>query len=90
MCLQAGTLQVVTSTTIRVSEATRARLAALADEVQRPMTSVVDEALDALERRRFFTAMNQRYRELRDDDDAWGQIEAERAAEAGSLADSTG
>jgi hypothetical protein len=51
---------------------------------------VVDEALDALERQRFFAALNQRYGELRDDDDAWGQIEAERAAEAGVLADSPG
>ena len=80
----------MSSTTIRVSEATRARLAALAEEVQQPMTSVVDEALDALERRRFFAALNERYGELRDDDDAWGQIEAERRAEAGALADSSG
>ena len=80
----------MSSTTIRVSEATHARLAALADEVDRPMTAVVDEALDALERRRFFIAFNERYRDLRGDAEAWGQIEAERRAEAGALADSSG
>lgn len=54
------------------------------------MNAVVEEALDALERRRFFAAFNSRYRELRQDDEAWDDIEAERAAEAGSLRDTSG
>lgn len=53
------------------------------------MIAVVDDALDALERRNFFAAYNYRYSELRDEPDAWAQIEAERDLESGPLLDST-
>jgi predicted transcriptional regulator len=42
------------STTIRVSEQTRDRFARLAAATGRPMTQLLDEAADALERRVFF------------------------------------
>jgi len=77
------------STTIRVDVATRDRIAALARSTGQPMTAVIDEAMDALERRRFFEQFNNRYAELRRDDDVWAEIEAERAAEAGGLRDSS-
>lgn len=67
------------STTIRVSEASHARLAALAAASDQPMTVTLDEALDALERKRFFLEVNSRYAELREDDAAWKAIIAERA-----------
>lgn len=51
------------------------------------MNAVVDQALDALERRRFFDDLTRRYTELRQDERAWSDIEGERAAEAGSLHD---
>lgn len=69
------------STTIRVPNRTRDRLAALAAATGRPMTAVVEDALDALERRVFFESLNARYGELRADDAAWAEVEAERAAE---------
>jgi len=75
------------STTIRVSRHTRDRFAHLAKETGRPMTELLDEAADALERRLFFERLDARYAELRDDTDAWAAIEAERALEAGALAD---
>lgn len=75
------------STTIRVPNQTRDRLAALAAATGRPMTAVVDDALDALERRVFFEAFNSRFGELREDEDAWAEVEAERAAEEGALRD---
>lgn len=75
------------STTIRVPNRTRDRLAALAAATGRPMTAVVDDALDALERRVFFDALNNRYGELREDDNAWAEIEVERRAEEGSVGD---
>lgn len=75
------------STTIRVPNRTRDRLAALAAATGRPMTAVVDDALDALERRVFFEALNAGYGELREDEDAWAEIEAERAAEEAALPD---
>lgn len=49
-------------TTIRVSEQTRDRFARLADETGRPMTQLLDEAADALERRVFFEQFSLRYK----------------------------
>jgi hypothetical protein len=53
------------------------------------MSQLVDEAADALERRMFFDQLAARYEELRADDDAWGEIQAERVAESGALRDSS-
>lgn len=75
------------STTIRVSESTRDRLSALARASNQPMTTVVDEALEALERQRFFEAFNNGYQQLRDDPEAWATIEEERDVEAATLKD---
>jgi len=51
------------------------------------MHAVVDQALDALERRRFFDELNARDGELRQDERTWSDIERERAVEAASLHD---
>ena len=75
------------STTIRVSERTRDRFARLARATGRPMTELLDEAAEALERRIFFDGLAARYAELRGDDEAWREIEAERAMESGVLSD---
>lgn len=52
------------------------------------MTAVVDDALDALERRRFFDRFNERFAELADDNEAWAEVLEERTIEAGALGDS--
>jgi hypothetical protein len=70
-----------------VSEPTRDRFARLAQATGRPMSQLVDEAADALERRVFFDHLSARYELLRADPDAWGEIEAERTAESGTLRD---
>jgi predicted transcriptional regulator len=75
------------STTIRVSKETRNRLASLATTTGRPMTRVLDDAVEALERKVFFDRFNRRYQELRDDSAAWSEIEQERRAEEGALGD---
>ena len=75
------------STTIRVSEETRDRLASLANATGRPMTRVLDDAVEALERTVFFDRFNRRYRELREDSAAWSEIERERGVEEGTLGD---
>jgi predicted transcriptional regulator len=67
---------------MRVSDETRQRFARLADSTGRPMTQLLDEAVDALERRLFFDQLSARYDELRRDADAWAQIETERAIES--------
>ena len=75
------------STTIRVSEQTRDRLAALSESTGLPMTKVVDDAVDALERRVFFDRLNDRYRQLRDDPELSAEIDAERVVEEGGVGD---
>ena len=75
------------STTIRVSKATRDRFAELARATGRPMTELLDDAADALERRVFFDRLASRFAELRDDEGAWAEIEAEREREERSLPD---
>jgi predicted DNA-binding protein len=77
------------STTIRISEATRDRFAALAKSTGKPMTALLDEAVFALERDLFFNALQQRYEELHDDDNAWAAIIAERGYEEDSLSDAS-
>lgn len=75
------------STTIRVSTSTKARIAILAEASGTSMTAVVDAAVDALERRRFFAALDERYEELRADERSWREIEAERKLESPTLRD---
>jgi hypothetical protein len=72
---------------MRVSQSTRERFAKLADATGRPMTQLLDEAADALERRLFFDRFSSRYAELRDDPVAWAEIEAERSVESTALRD---
>ena len=66
---------------------TRDRFARLADATGRPMTQLLDEAADALERRVFFDQFSARYQELRSDPASWGEIEHERAVESGAVPD---
>jgi predicted transcriptional regulator len=77
------------STTIRVSESTRDRFAKLAQETGRPMSQLVDEAVDSLERRVFFDTLSTRYEVLRGEKSAWQEIEAERGLESSALSDSS-
>jgi len=51
------------------------------------MTAIVDDALDALERRRFFERFNERYADLADDSEVWSEVLEERSIEAGALGD---
>jgi hypothetical protein len=51
------------------------------------MTQLLDEAVDALERRLFFDQFNTRFGELQRDATVWAEIEAERALEHGAAGD---
>lgn len=77
------------TTTIRVSKPTRDRFAKLARATGRPMSQLVDEAADALERRVFFDRLSAGYGVLRADTDAWSAIQAERDTESGALRDNS-
>ncbi|MCU0271167.1 MAG: hypothetical protein MUF83_21345 [Acidimicrobiales bacterium] len=67
------------STTIRVSERTRDRFAAMAGRTGRPMTQLLDDAADALERRLFFEEFTAGYEALRSDAVRWAEVGRERA-----------
>jgi predicted transcriptional regulator len=75
------------SKTIRVSEATRDRYSRLAEATVPPMTQLLDEAADALERRLFFDRFTAGYDELRADPVRWAELEGERRIESGATAD---
>ena len=51
------------------------------------MTQLVDEAVDALERRVFFDQLTVGYDALREDASAWAEVELERSTENGTLHD---
>jgi hypothetical protein len=53
------------------------------------MTRVLDEAVDALERKMFFETFNRRYEELRSDSEASAEIEQERRAEERAVGDTS-
>lgn len=75
--------------TIRVSEATRDRLARLARALGRPMTQLLDDAADALERQLFFDELDSRWTELHVDAEMWRALEVERDAERAALRDAS-
>ncbi len=75
------------STTMRVTERTRERFSELAAATGRPMTELVEEAVDRRERRIFFDQLDDRWGELQRDPEAWAEIERECQAEEGSLRD---
>ena len=77
------------STTIRVSEKTRDRFAKLATATGKPMISLLEDAADALERQVFFAQFSERYAQLREDRDAWAEIEQERRSESSAMRDSS-
>lgn len=77
------------STTIRVNEKTRDRFARLATVTGKPMISLLEDAADALERQVFFAQFSERYAQLREDRDAWAEIEQERRSESSAMRDSS-
>ena len=74
------------STTIRVSEGTRRKLRVLSEATGQPLTVVVDLAVEALRRERFFDEMDAAYAALRESD-VWEEVSAERSAWEATLGD---
>lgn len=74
------------STTIRVSDGTRRKLRALSEATGQPLTAVVDLAVEALRRERFFDEMDAAYAVLREAD-VWEEVSAERSAWDATLGD---
>jgi predicted transcriptional regulator len=78
------------STTIRVEDATKRRVRALAEATGMKMQAVVEEAVAQYERKVFWERTNARYAELREDREEWAEISDERDGESGALRDASG
>jgi predicted transcriptional regulator len=75
------------STTVRVSDRTRQRVAAMAATTGQQMQTIIDEAVEAYERELFWRGFEAGYEQLADDAEAWDEVEAERSAQAPALRD---
>lgn len=64
---------------VRISDEAKTKITRISESTGRPMTDVLDDAVDALERRMFMDEFNRGYAELRSDPKAWTEIEAERS-----------
>ena len=74
-------------TTVRIGEATRGVLRALAGAEGQPMQAVLARAVEEYRLRRFLEGVNAAYATLRRDERAWAGVEAERRAWEGVVAD---
>jgi hypothetical protein len=74
-------------TTVRISEAARDTLRQMAQASGKPMQALLDEAVEALRRKRFFEDVNAAYASLRGDPKAWEALEKERRQWDGALLD---
>ena len=64
--------------TTRITEQGLRILQELSQAMNRPQPAVLDEALDALQRKRFFETLNRQYSALLADESAWSEEAAER------------
>lgn len=74
-------------TTVRVQRNTHTRIRALAEQSGASMQSIIEQAIELLERRRFLEGVNRSYAALRQDEAEWMAIREERAEWDTALAD---
>jgi predicted transcriptional regulator len=72
---------------VRVSDGTHATLKELAERSGEPIHVVVEKAVEAYRRERFFVELDEAYAALQNDPEAWSEELAERAAWEITLAD---
>jgi hypothetical protein len=75
---------------VRVSAATRDRIAKLAAEMGTSMSCVIDEAIRDYEHKRFFEELNAAIERTRADPVAWAEYQAEVAIFDNALSDGLG
>jgi hypothetical protein len=73
--------------TVRISRSAHAILRALSEEVDEPMTEILDKAIQEYRRNRFLEGLNADFAALRANPDAWAGEQEERAAWDVTLAD---
>lgn len=76
--------------TIRIPARTYARLRRVADAAGKPMSTVIDEAIDTYEAEGFFRDLDSAFRELRQRPAAWADEEADRELLERTLLDGLG
>lgn len=74
-------------TTVRISDSTREMLREMARTEGKPMQALLQEAVEALRRKRFLEDVNAGYASLRGDAKAWAALEKERQTWDGTLLD---
>lgn len=77
-------------TTVRISDTARETLRTLARREGHTMQALLEEAIEALRRKRFLNEVNAAYSALRGDAKAWAAVEAERREWDASLLDGLG
>ena len=77
----------VRTTTVRVAEETQQKLRVLAEQCGVSMQHVLADAVESYRRQRMIEDTNTRYEVLRQNSDAWAQVQSERAAWEVTLAD---
>jgi predicted transcriptional regulator len=77
----------MSTTTIRVSERTHQMIAMLAREADTPMSELVERAVEQYRRAHIIAEANRAYAALRADPEAWAEVQGERAAWDGTIAD---
>lgn len=75
------------STTVRLSTEAHGKLAALAEECERPMSDLLAEMIERERRRVFLEGLNEDYARLRADPAEWAEYRAEIASLDGALMD---
>ena len=75
------------TTTIRVSANTRKKIYELAHASSASMQQVIDQALELFQRHQLLTATNEAYAALREDTDAWRELQNERDQWDSTLSD---
>ena len=77
----------MSTTTIRVMKSTRDLLNEMSQATGQPMQSIVEQALDNYRHEQMLSALNNAYTILQENEAAWEEIEAERAAWNATLVD---
>lgn len=75
------------STTLRVSDETRDRVASLAEATGEQRQVIVEKAVRLYEETLFWEGFERGYQRLAADPSSWADVQAERTGEAGALRD---
>ena len=74
-------------TQVRISQETHETLRSLAAELGESMQTVVEKAIQQYQRRKFFEGLDQDFKRLKEDPQAWQEEQEERALWEGTLMD---